>query len=416
MRWSAGNGAVVLSLLFVLLPFAWRRLPWTSLGMVPNPGPLSVAVSHLEVAASPRSNSQHGVLASVWYPTPSSSKPTASKRKWMPGPDGFYAQGLAEHLGLPWPLKGVLLPALVGTVTMDALAGDQELLATAEKLPVVVMSHGVAGWQTLHSTICGALASYGFVVLAVEHRDGSAAIAARNNYTDIIEYQTPTDDIEFRQSQLDQRVSEVLEAFDLLKNLHEGRDLQNLLGTSIPSLEGRLDLTRVAIAGHSFGGSTAFRALMTPDQPFAAGIIIDPGMSSIRAHDRASITAPILSVHAEVFHSRANLQDMRAVLRSGTTHARNAFVVLKGTTHRDFTDVMSALPDALRRVAGHGGVPKDKFFGGVDRVIGGWLKEVMLGRQGAVAKVLPTYLVGQEPGWIIREEAAWEYLEAVLPT
>lgn len=43
------------------------------------------------------------------------------------------------------------------------------------KFPVVMFSHGLGGSRTMYSTICGDLASYGFVVVAMEHRDGSGA-------------------------------------------------------------------------------------------------------------------------------------------------------------------------------------------------------------------------------------------------
>mgnify|MGYP003305112772 CR=1 FL=1 len=45
------------------------------------------------------------------------------------------------------------------------------------KFPVVVFSHGVAGNRSLYSLICTELASQGYVVLALEHADGTASVA-----------------------------------------------------------------------------------------------------------------------------------------------------------------------------------------------------------------------------------------------
>ena len=43
--------------------------------------------------------------------------------------------------------------------------------------PVMVFSHGLGGSRNAYSHLCGSLASYGLVVIAPDHRDGSAPVS-----------------------------------------------------------------------------------------------------------------------------------------------------------------------------------------------------------------------------------------------
>ncbi|CAJ0600672.1 unnamed protein product, partial [Cylicocyclus nassatus] len=143
--------------------------------------------------------------------------------------------------------------------------------------------------RTLYSAICAELASQGFVVAAVEHRDESASATfyykeqseaqtkppgKRENFRPVSDnleeqwmYYRPlkTGEREFplRNKQVKQRADECIRALDLLFDINAGKSVENVLESEFDftTLENGMDLCRIAIMGHSFGGATVIECL-----------------------------------------------------------------------------------------------------------------------------------------------------------
>ncbi|KAI3399982.1 hypothetical protein diail_5138 [Diaporthe ilicicola] len=183
-------------------PRTWRERVFHALPYYT--GPYSVGYLEIELPVDePRSFSRikrehrpalqlDTVLFSVYYPT--NGDPAAEHRVlWLPRPRGPTCKGYAKFFNVPnLPVTAYMgltcmftkLPALRNPKLANTRPSGAGAEATArEKLfddlrprfAVVVFSHGLGGSRTMYSTVCGDLASHGFVVVAMEHRDGSGA-------------------------------------------------------------------------------------------------------------------------------------------------------------------------------------------------------------------------------------------------
>jgi len=228
-------------------------------------------------------------------------------------------EGLCKSLGnskiVKYILKNILLNKPASHLK-DGLAEDIEPLMCSKlndtkvnknekSWPVVIFSHGLFGSLELYSTICCEIASQGFVVVALEHEDGSASYAQQvspeagvkfsenqssfKDENDIssqeaylpIPYKKPTgvtyseksSVVNFRKPFLNKRYEEVC---DLIDGLVEFASSPNIVTTSSDSNTNDvvfkakkclLDVMRttsladdqdksVILAGHSFGGAT----------------------------------------------------------------------------------------------------------------------------------------------------------------
>ena len=213
----------------------------------------------------------------LFYPTTPKAKSRTSV-PWLPSPQREWCQAYASFLGAGPRVSSILsvVPTLLNMTTIPCVA-DAPLLPreATSKYPLVIFSHGLGGNFNAYSAVCTALASFGIVCAAPEHRDGSAPIsvirAADGRKSTTIPYQrhphAPTAKVlNARNGQLRIRLWELQQLFTVLTGLNGGQTFSNYAnaGTkteSRPSLKNVLDLRpgHVTWAGHSFGACTTIQ-------------------------------------------------------------------------------------------------------------------------------------------------------------
>ncbi|KAL4217584.1 Platelet-activating factor acetylhydrolase [Mactra antiquata] len=288
---------------------------------------------------------------------------------WLPRKE--YAHGYAIFLKKK-KLFGKFINWLGGDVYTPAL-WQAPLLQTEQKFPVVVMSHGIGGNRTTYTTYCCELASHGFIVAAPEHRDGSASMTylLKDNISRTVfetikdhefgkrrqhsihrsqsfkeewrcfEHTDPLgiqwDDFEYRNKQVKHRAMECRRLLDLLSDIDNGRSIVNSLGFhfSLKQFKGRLDMSKVAFAGHSFGGSTCV-ATLGLDKRFKLGIMLDAWMHPLTEDLCSEVTQPILMLNYEKFQWRKNVEQMIDWLHSNDTD--RTMLTIKGACHQAISD------------------------------------------------------------------------------
>lgn len=416
-------------------------------------GPYSVGFMDIEIpAASPRPFShitRHGrhilqletVLTSFYYPSAIGSgigkDPGGhkywSREVWLPHPRSKMSKGYAAFAGLPqwlilvwffittWFTK---IPAfrnakLANHWPPEQNAADGGFKVKSERaeaprgqpeepiFPLVMFSHGMGGSRMAYSSVCGEFASYGFVVCAVEHRDGSGARTFINHppegkgsrkerevnghvdhwenetkrHWDVVDFifpkQNPYDtrpsneqgvDKQLRSAQIEMRLAEIEEAYEIVTAIAAGRgpavaerNLRNsdgigassrgLDGVDWNSWRGKVNTAQVTMIGHSFGAATTVEILRHADrfQWVGQGIMYDIwgiALNPPEFEPRHRINVPLLGINSEAFmYWSDNFSAATRVCDEAKMHGSMAWLLtVRGTVHISQSDFAILYP------------------------------------------------------------------------
>ena len=235
-------------------------------------GPYQVGTTDVHLVDASRADpwvpaQRRELMVTVDYPVRHAG--SAPRAQWLPPgvASAFAAQAESpDFLGVP--------PGSVDwTATRrQARTGVPADLALGKR-PVVLFSHGFGGAREVDSVLVDDLASRGYVVVSLSHTHEAAAVEFPGGRVEPSMETAET--VAGKKKALDARVADTRFVLDTL-----GRGLRaDADGKPLPrGLGATLDLGRVGMAGHSYGGFTAGEA-MAGDRRIDAGVNLDGAMA-----------------------------------------------------------------------------------------------------------------------------------------
>ncbi|WP_237047862.1 alpha/beta hydrolase family protein [Lentzea guizhouensis] len=204
------------------------------------------------------------LMVSVWYPA------AAARGDRVP-----YATAEESRLLLNlYGITGVPSDALT-KVRTHARAGAPPL-RPRDRLPLVVLSPGLAFPRWTLTTLAEDLASRGYVVVGVDHTYEGAAVT-------------------FPDGRVAECVVCVGGTSGALITASRASDISFVLDRVLAKYRGLIDPHRIAVAGHSLGGAAAARTMLA-DSRVNAGLNLDGSFQPALAQD---LSRPFLMVSAE---------------------------------------------------------------------------------------------------------------------
>jgi predicted dienelactone hydrolase len=317
-------------------------LPVFRLPTPTGPYPVGTLTMHLvdtsrEEQGRNRKSEHRELMVQVWYPAEHA------------GPGQMY-RPLAETEFKKSHLALVRTHAAVGV----------PLARVRERYPVVLFSPSWTGRRDQNIVQMEELASHGFLVVGVDHPystavtvfpDGRVAETELGDWMDYSSDESFSDCVRTSEAQLRIRAADMRFVLDELERL-DGGDRDHLL-------TGRIDLARVGVFGHSFGGAVSAEVCLT-DPRFKGGANLDgvyfggPKTKSIGKpflvffDDTPTPTdAELATATGRVRRELTFIAEDERCIRQRLTESGGYLVSLNGARHMNFCD--SPLYSPIRR-------------------------------------------------------------------
>ncbi|KAK9505274.1 hypothetical protein O3M35_009365 [Rhynocoris fuscipes] len=315
----------------------------------------SAMPKHLPLALGPWAPASMDVMSGfgrdssfyrLYYPSAFTSKENNAAKWFKWSPHDKYIEGFAQLIN-SWGTVIKMVIWMNGGEPMVPAMWEALPLKNGKKLPVIVFSHGFGATRFISSTIGMELASWGYLVACIEHRESSAS---STYYYESAEHRDrdqrtwiPHKKMEFgpdhyavRNEQLHKRVGEIKKLITELEELNNGK-ATNILQSSLDMkhFQGTLDMSSLCLMGHSFGGATSLLTMANDDRP-SCGVILDGWMFPLK-EENIQIAKPLIFINTQTFHIESNIHSINKIVENNNGAEREVYTIMH-TTHETQTD------------------------------------------------------------------------------
>ena len=283
-------------------------------------------------------NDQRKLVIQIWYPTNVDSK---EKYPYIDNP-GKRLGPLSEQVELP----EFMIRHIQGIRTNSSL--NVPIHPDIGSLPVILFSHGLGGMKAQNTAQVEELVSHGYFVIAPDHPfdanitifdDGTVADyrsgitflqAKRGKGVEL----TEKDFWDFRLPQINTRTADIRYLLDEL----ESRQRSGKMPWA------KIDLNRVGVFGHSYGGATSVMVSHI-DKRIDACIALDGWNVPIPPNViDDGLSVPFLYIGRPEWDTTLNYEKLDKLIARSSTVAEK--LILEGTTHFDYSDTPHFSPMA----------------------------------------------------------------------
>ena len=354
-------------------------LPWAiPVFTIPEPGgefPVGTETFHWVDSSRPewftdkKDTDVREIMVQTWYPgeqangvEPNSYMDFMSLRSKTLASAGKIPAFLPSHLDM------------VKTNSYDKIDCSEKIM----KYPILIFSHGITGSRHLHQVLFEYLASRGYVVFAPDHSfDSNLTIFPDGRVADYRSDITGhPDSVSIREKQIRTR------ALDIGFILSQLVKLEN--GVVKSKLKGKLNLEKIALGGHSYGGATAILASHNYET-IKSCVVLDGWINPIPdTVVSIGLGVPLLSMGRPNWDDSdyPSNYDKLDELMSHSSNKKYHFRISK-TLHLDYTDIPLMSP-FIKHVMDVGDLSPATSLPLVNELVHGFLERHLLEKESTI--------------------------------